>query len=157
MFNDLASRIGGYRLSEWGASVLSAALFFFIPSVLYGQGTTGTRFGTVLDKSGAVIAEAVVMATNTETGLKRKTSTNASGQPKRTLFRQSVLPYEGPGQGRALRKYGLTYTAEWEKPVTAMLDEFLHTHAKPSKIVLIGMSMGGFFAPRVAGKHKRQL
>ncbi len=59
----------------------------------------------------------------------------------------SVLTYEGPGQGEALRKYGLTYTPEWEKPVKAVLDEFLHTHAKPSKIVLIGMSMGGYFAP----------
>jgi alpha-beta hydrolase superfamily lysophospholipase len=49
----------------------------------------------------------------------------------------SVLTYEGPGQGQALRKYGLTYTPEWEKPVTAVLDHFLRTHAKPSKIVLI--------------------
>jgi len=32
----------------------------------------------------------------------------------------SVLTYEGPGQGQALRKYGLTYTAEWEKPVKAV-------------------------------------
>ena len=67
----------------------------------------------------------------------------------------SVLTYEGPGQGEALRKYGLTYTAEWEKPVTAVLDEFLHTHAKPSKIVLIGMSMGGYFAPRAAAFEER--
>ena len=66
-----------------------------------------------------------------------------------------VLTYEGPGQGEALRKYGLTYTAEWEKPVTAVLDEFLHTHAKPSKIVLIGMSMGGYFAPRAAAFEER--
>jgi predicted alpha/beta-fold hydrolase len=55
----------------------------------------------------------------------------------------SVLIYEGSGQGQALREYGLTYTPEWEKPVKAVLDEFLHTHSKPSKIVLIGMSMGG--------------
>jgi pimeloyl-ACP methyl ester carboxylesterase len=67
----------------------------------------------------------------------------------------SVLTYEGPGQGQALRKYGLTYTPEWEKPVTASLDEFLHTHAKPSKIVLIGMSMGGYFAPRAAAFEER--
>ena len=67
----------------------------------------------------------------------------------------SVLTYEGPGQGEALRKYGLTYTAEWEKPVTAVLDEFLQTHAKPSKIVLIGMSMGGYFAPRAAAFEER--
>jgi pimeloyl-ACP methyl ester carboxylesterase len=67
----------------------------------------------------------------------------------------SVLTYEGPGQGQALRKYGLTYTPEWEKPVTAVLNEFLHTHAKPSKIVLIGMSMGGYFAPRAAAFEER--
>lgn len=67
----------------------------------------------------------------------------------------SVLTYEGPGQGEALRKYGLTYTPEWEKPVKAVLDEFLHTHAEPSKIVLIGMSMGGYFAPRAAAFEER--
>ncbi|MGB0036812.1 MAG: alpha/beta fold hydrolase [Candidatus Acidiferrales bacterium] len=67
----------------------------------------------------------------------------------------SVLTYEGPGQGQALRKYGLTYTPEWEKPVKAVLDEFLHTHAKPSRIVLIGMSMGGYFAPRAAAFEER--
>jgi len=67
----------------------------------------------------------------------------------------SVLTYEGPGQGQALRKYGLTYTPEWEKPVKAVLDEFLRTHAKPSKIVLIGMSMGGYFAPPAAAFEER--
>jgi len=67
----------------------------------------------------------------------------------------SVLTYEGPGQGQALRKYGLTYTPQWEKPVTAAVDAFLHTHAKPSKIVLIGMSMGGYFAPRAAAFEER--
>ncbi len=67
----------------------------------------------------------------------------------------SVLTYEGPGQGEALRRYGLTYTPEWEKPVTAVLDQFLRTHAKPSKIVLIGMSLGGYFAPRAAVFEER--
>lgn len=68
----------------------------------------------------------------------------------------SILLYEGPGQGEALRKYGLRYTAEWEKPNTAMLDEFLRTHAKPSKIVLIGMSMGGY-SRRVPPRSKTEL
>jgi dienelactone hydrolase len=36
-----------------------------------------------------------------------------------------------------------------------VLDEFLHTHAKPSKIVLIGMSMGGYFAPRAVAFEER--
>src|SRR5215469_15193663 len=67
----------------------------------------------------------------------------------------SVLAYEGLGQGQALRKYGLTYTPEWEKPVKAVLDEFLHAHAKPSKVVLIGMSLGGYFASRAAAFEDR--
>jgi len=67
----------------------------------------------------------------------------------------SVLTYEGPGQGRALREYGLTFTPQWEKPVAAVLDEFLRTHAKPSKIVLVGMSLGGYLAPRAAAFEER--
>jgi dienelactone hydrolase len=67
----------------------------------------------------------------------------------------SVLIYEGPGQGEPLRKYGLKFTPEWEKPTTAVLDEFLCTHDKPSKIVLFGMSMGGYLAPRAAAFETR--
>ena len=32
-----------------------------------------------------------------------------------------VIAFEGPGQGGCLRKYGLTMTPEWEKPVGAVL------------------------------------
>jgi pimeloyl-ACP methyl ester carboxylesterase len=67
----------------------------------------------------------------------------------------SVLMYEGPGQGEPLRKYGMKFTPEWEKPTAAVLNEFLRTHAKPSKIVLVGMSMGGYFAPRAAAFEER--
>ena len=67
----------------------------------------------------------------------------------------SVLMYEGPGQGEPLRKYGLTFTPEWEKPNAAVLDEFLRTHPKPSAMVLIGMSMGGYLAPRAAAFEPR--
>ena len=67
----------------------------------------------------------------------------------------SVLIYEGPGQGEPLRRYGMKFTPEWEKPTTAVLDEFLRTHDKPAKIVLLGMSMGGYFAPRAAAFDER--
>jgi pimeloyl-ACP methyl ester carboxylesterase len=66
----------------------------------------------------------------------------------------SVLAYEGPGQGQALRD-GLKFTPEWEKPTSAVLDEFLRAHARPKQIVLIGMSMGGYFAPRAAAFENR--
>ena len=67
----------------------------------------------------------------------------------------SVLMYEGPGQGEPLRKYGMTFTPEWEKPNAAVLDEFLRSHDKPPKIVLFGMSMGGYLAPRAAAFEDR--
>jgi pimeloyl-ACP methyl ester carboxylesterase len=67
----------------------------------------------------------------------------------------SVLIYEGPGQGEPLRKYGMKFTPEWEKPTTVVLDEFLRTHDKPSRIVLLGMSMGGYLAPRAAAFEER--
>jgi hypothetical protein len=33
-----------------------------------------------------------------------------------------VLIYEGPGQGEPLRKYGMTFIPEWEKPTAALLN-----------------------------------
>jgi pimeloyl-ACP methyl ester carboxylesterase len=67
----------------------------------------------------------------------------------------SVLLYEGPGQGEPLRKYGLKFTPEWERPTAAVLDQFLRSHVKPSKIVLFGISMGGYLAPRAAAFEER--
>lgn len=67
----------------------------------------------------------------------------------------AVLTYEGPGQGAALREHELFFTPEWEKPNAAVFDAFLATRAKPPSIVLIGMSMGGYFAPRAAAFEPR--
>lgn len=67
----------------------------------------------------------------------------------------SVLTYEGPGQGAALREHGLTFTHAWEKPNAAVLDAFLANHPAPPAIVLVGMSMGGYLAPRAAACDPR--
>jgi pimeloyl-ACP methyl ester carboxylesterase len=66
----------------------------------------------------------------------------------------SVLCYEGPGQGQALRN-GLKFTPQWERPTGAVLNEFERLHGEPAKMVLIGMSMGGYFAPRAAAFDER--
>jgi len=65
-----------------------------------------------------------------------------------------VLIYDGHGQGSVLRRQGLTFT-HWEKPTGAVLDAFLADHARPEKIVLVGMSMGGYLAPRAAAFDER--
>jgi alpha-beta hydrolase superfamily lysophospholipase len=67
----------------------------------------------------------------------------------------SVLTYEGPGQGSVLRDQSLHMQADWEKPNGAVLDQFLSTHAKPKKIVLLGESLGGYLAPRAAAFEPR--
>ncbi|MCH3915881.1 MAG: alpha/beta hydrolase [Spirochaetia bacterium] len=67
----------------------------------------------------------------------------------------AALIFEGPGQGSAIRKYGMRFTPEWEKPTGAVLDEFIGKFGKPKKIVLVGASMGGYLAPRAAAFEKR--
>ncbi len=67
----------------------------------------------------------------------------------------SVLAYEGPGQGSIIREQGITFTYEWEKPTAVVLDEYFRTHKLPTRIVLVGMSMGGFLAPRAAAFDER--
>ena len=67
----------------------------------------------------------------------------------------SVLTFDGPGQGAPLREQGLRFTHEWEKPTSAVLNAFAATHREPVKIVLVGLSMGGYLAPRAAAFEPR--
>jgi len=67
----------------------------------------------------------------------------------------SVLTYEGPGQGGCLRESNMFFTHEWEKPTSAMLDAFLLDHNEFEHIVLTGISLGGYLAPRAAAFDER--
>ena len=61
-----------------------------------------------------------------------------------------VLLFEGPGQGAALREHGLTMAPDWERPVSAVLDHF-----SVSQCTIIGVSLGGYLAPRAAAFEQR--
>jgi pimeloyl-ACP methyl ester carboxylesterase len=61
-----------------------------------------------------------------------------------------VVAFDGPGQGGARRLSGLVFDHDWEKPVAAVLDHFGITRAD-----LIGISMGGYWALRAAGREPR--
>ena len=61
-----------------------------------------------------------------------------------------VIGFEGPGQGAALRKYGLPLMYEWERPTKAILDYF-----NPTNATLLGLSMGGWFCLRAAAFEPR--
>ncbi|MEI2387069.1 alpha/beta fold hydrolase [Breoghania sp. JC706] len=67
----------------------------------------------------------------------------------------NVLTYEGPGQCGLVREQNMYFTHEWEKPTSALLDHFAATFAKPERIVLLGISLGGYLAPRAAAFDDR--
>jgi len=61
-----------------------------------------------------------------------------------------VIAFEGPGQGGCLRRYGLTMVPEWERPTGAVLDQY-----GLDDVTLLGISLGGYLAPRAAAFDKR--
>jgi alpha-beta hydrolase superfamily lysophospholipase len=74
-------------------------------------------------------------------------------QPVMGLFSQAGFDtylFEGPGQGEALYRHGIAMTHEWEKPVKAVLD-FLAL----DDVTLVGLSLGGYLAPRAAAFEPR--
>ncbi len=62
-----------------------------------------------------------------------------------------IYLFEGPGQGEAIYRGNLHMTHEWEKPVKAVLDFF-----DLDDVTLIGLSLGGYLAPR-AGVHETRI
>ena len=68
----------------------------------------------------------------------------------------NCLVFEGPGHGSVIRKQGLPFRHDWEKVVTPVVDYALQRKDVDSKrIALIGISMGGYLAPRAAAYEHR--
>lgn len=66
------------------------------------------------------------------------------------------LVFDGPGQGFALRLQGLTFRPDWEKVITPVVDYAVQfPEIDHERIGLMGMSFGGFLAPRAVAFEKR--
>ncbi len=66
------------------------------------------------------------------------------------------LLIDGPGNGQALRRHDLPFRPDWETFVTPTVDYLLsRSDIDPDGIILMGMSMGGFLAPRAAAHEPR--
>jgi pimeloyl-ACP methyl ester carboxylesterase len=61
-----------------------------------------------------------------------------------------IVVFEGPGQGRVLVEQGVPLTAEWQKPVKAVLDFF-----NLGDVTAIGISMGGYMVLKAAAYEPR--
>ena len=68
----------------------------------------------------------------------------------------NCLIFEGPGQGRVIRTQHIPFRYNWETVVTPVIDFALKLPGiSKSKIVLYGISFGGYLAPRAAAFDKR--
>nr|WP_272213057.1 hypothetical protein [Marinicella sp. W31]MDC2878998.1 hypothetical protein [Marinicella sp. W31] len=67
----------------------------------------------------------------------------------------STLLYEGPGQSGPVRDQQIYFTHEWEKPTSAIIDDLLEKHPEYDRIILTGISLGGYLAPRAAAFDDR--
>ena len=67
-----------------------------------------------------------------------------------------VVTFDGPGQPAARRLDGLVFRPDWEHVVTPVLDWVLaRPGVDPSRVGLLGLSMGGLLAPRAAAFEHR--
>ncbi len=68
----------------------------------------------------------------------------------------NVLIFEGPGQGGALREGHLFFRPDWEKVVTPVVNyALMRPELDPKRLALMGLSMGGYLAPRAAAFEHR--
>lgn len=68
----------------------------------------------------------------------------------------NCLIFEGPGQGAVLRVNKLPFRYDWEAVVIPVVDFALALRGvDPERIALLGMSMGGYLAPRAAAFDRR--
>ena len=68
----------------------------------------------------------------------------------------NALSFDGPGQGKALIEDGIVFRPDWENVIRPVVDDLV---ARPdvdtSRIALLGISFGGYLAPRAASGEPR--
>lgn len=68
----------------------------------------------------------------------------------------NCLLFEGPGQGEMIRKQKIPFRPDWETVVTPVVDFALDlTEVDPDRVGLMGISFGGYLAPRAAAFEDR--
>ncbi|WP_136607453.1 alpha/beta hydrolase family protein [Paenibacillus dokdonensis] len=66
------------------------------------------------------------------------------------------LVFEGPGQGAVIREQRIPFRHDWEAVVTPVVDYLIkRPEVISDKIALMGISLGGYLAPRAAAYEHR--
>jgi alpha-beta hydrolase superfamily lysophospholipase len=68
-----------------------------------------------------------------------------------------VLSFDGPGQPGMMHREGMVFRHDWEVPTEAVLDYLLGQRdgIDADRIAMMGVSMGGYLAPRAAAYDSR--
>ncbi|EWZ00059.1 hypothetical protein FOYG_03970 [Fusarium oxysporum NRRL 32931] len=68
----------------------------------------------------------------------------------------NILCFDGPGQGETLRAQKIVFRPDWERVITPVVDYVLsHHYADKDKLVIMGVSMGGYLVARAAAFEHR--
>ncbi len=68
----------------------------------------------------------------------------------------NCLTFEGPGQGEVIREQGIPFRYDWEAVIVPVVDYALsRPEVDPDKVALMGISLGGYLAPRGAAFEPR--
>ncbi len=68
----------------------------------------------------------------------------------------TCIVFDGPGQGEALIERNMVFRPDWESVVTPLVDFAVErSDVDPRTIALMGMSFGGYLAPRAASAERR--
>lgn len=116
------------------------------------EGTTLPGYFCLVDKSGALRPLLIIQTGFDGTGEELYIQI-ATAALKRGF---NCLIFEGPGQGRVIREQHIVFRPNWETVVTPVVDFALkQPEVDPERIALMGLSFGGYFAPRaVAFEHR---
>lgn len=133
---------------------LAAALMDVPPEIVEipFEGATLPGYFFTVDSSGAARATVITMGGYDST-VEEQYVFNAAAALARGY---NVLAFDGPGQGSVLVDQGLPMRPDWESVVTPVVDYAVaRPDVDPARLALVGLSLGGYLAPRAASAEHR--
>ncbi len=68
----------------------------------------------------------------------------------------TCIVFDGPGQGSAIIENGIVFRPDWEAVIAPVVDHSIERpEVDPARIALLGISLGGYLAPRAASGERR--